>query len=238
MTKQESFKRRVRARMATTGERYAAARQALIDASEADKASAGRRRRWHSEPELGDDAVLTATGRSWDDWVDLIEADGPVGQPPAMGDHPAIAAWLETQGLDGWWSQSVTGGYERITGVRLPYQRADGTFTAGKSATVRTDAALLRDMLLDDAGRDDLFAGCSTELMSKPSAKTIRLSVGPGVAKIRLTDKGDGRVTVGVDHERLATHDEVETWRYYWADWLTAIDDTSVEDDASVDGDR
>jgi hypothetical protein len=223
MTSQESFKQRVRARMATTGERYTAARQALIDQAEAR--GTARRRSWQSEPETGDDAVVAATGRSWDDWVDLIEADGPLSTPPSMGDHRAIAAWLgEHHGLDGWWAQTVTGGFERITGIRLPYQRPDGTFTAGRSATVRVDHDDLRAVLLDDDGRADLFPGRRAELLSKRSAKAIRLAVGPGVARIQLQPVDDERVTVSVAHERLPTFDDVDVWRHYWADWLEAID--------------
>jgi hypothetical protein len=222
MTAQESFKRRVRARMAKTGERYAAARRALIDQADA---RTGGSRVWRSQPETGDRAVVDATGRSWDDWVDLIEADGPIGQPPSMDDHPAIAAWLtDRHGLDGWWAQTVTGGYERITGVRLPYQRPDGTFTAGKSATVSGDAEELRALLLDEAGRVALFPGHNIELLSRPSAKAIRLAVGNGVAQLSLTDTGDGRVKVSVAHERLPDLEEVERWKFWWEEWLVAID--------------
>ena len=146
MTTQESFKRRVRQRMAKTGERYAAARRTLIEQAEARAAreATPRRRVWVSEPEVGNDAVVEGTGRSWDDWVDLIEAwpDRPEGHADG---HPAIAAHLEAaHHLDGWWAQTVTVGFERITGLRLPYQRRDGTFTAGKSHTVDVDHDALR----------------------------------------------------------------------------------------------
>jgi len=142
MTKNESFKRRVRERMAHTGERYAAARASLIE-----QVPPGRRRTWVSEPEVNDEVITAQTERSWDDWCDLVEA-----WPGHVDGHPAIAAYVEREhGLDGWWSQCVTVGYERIVGLRLPYQRADGTFTAGKSMTVAVDAARLRAMLLDPA---------------------------------------------------------------------------------------
>ena len=61
MTRQESFKRRVRERMAKTGERYGAARRALVPA--ADDA----RRQWVSEPEMSEESIRRATGRGWDD---------------------------------------------------------------------------------------------------------------------------------------------------------------------------
>lgn len=216
MTKQASFKRRVRERMAKTGERYAAARANLLA-----QAAPARGRTWVSEPEMSDEAVVEATGTSWDDWCDVIDSWN------LDGDHVAIAAKLEADThLDGWWSQSVTVGYERITGLRLPYQRPDGTFTAGKSKTVAVDAGQLRALLLDDEQRGDLFPGYATELLSKPSAKAIRISVGPGVAHFGIAAKPDGRARVNVDHRKLAAYDDVAEWKFYWSEWLDAIDDS------------
>lgn len=160
MTKQESFKRRVRERMAKTGERYGAARRVLLEQAEAREATTGRR--WVSEPEVVDARVLDATGRGWNDWCDIIDA-----WPGHADGHTAVAAWLQsTHQVDGWWAQTVTGGWERITGRRLPGEMRDGSFTANKSKTVAGDAALIRKMLLDDDLRADLFPGKSTELRS------------------------------------------------------------------------
>ena len=115
MTQQESFKRRIRARMEKTGERYLAARRILID-----QASKNRRRTWKAEPETSDDSVSSATGRGWDDWCDLIDE-----WPGHADGHTAIAAYLIAEhGVDPWWAQSVTVGYERITGLRLQIGRA------------------------------------------------------------------------------------------------------------------
>ena len=215
MTKQESFKRRVRARMAKTGERYLAARRALLEQA----ANANRRRTWAAEPEVGDEAVQAETGRSWDDWVDVLEV-----WPGVEDGHPAIAAHLlDHHGLSPWWSQTVTVGFERISGRRLPYERPDGTFTAGRSKTVDIPAAELRAALLDPTARQDLFPGNPTELLSDPAAKTIRISLGPGDVQFGVTDKGDDRSQISVSHRRLPTYDEVEVWQYYWTDWLAAL---------------
>lgn len=201
--------------MAKTGERYLAARRALIEQS------AGRRREWGAEPEVSDDAVRAATGKGWEQWCDILD-----GRPDSSTEHRNIAAYLAGPlGVDPWWAQAVTGGYERITGLRLPYQRPDGTFTAGKSATVRADGERLRTMLLSDSLRHDLFPGLHTELRSKPTAKALRVSIGPGVAQFGFEPKADGRVKVTVAHERLPAFDDVEEWKFYWTEWLEAIDD-------------
>ncbi len=216
MTKQESFKRRIRARMATTGERYLEARRILIEKS----ASSTSTRPWVAAPEMSDDAIRSGTGRGWDEWCDLIDE-----YPHRADGHKAIADHVRNDhGVDAWWAQGVTVGYERITGLRLPHQMADGTFTANKSRTVTIDHDVLRRLLLDDIDRAHLFPDIATEVKSKPTAKTIRMTIGQGVAKIRLEDRSDGRTRVTIEHEQLPTFDEVEEWKFYWTEWLDAID--------------
>lgn len=216
MTRQETFKRRIRQRMEKTGERYGAARRALIEKSETPG-----RRQWVSEPEMADDTLREATGRGWDEWCDLIDAWPDKGEG-----HTAIATFLrEDHDVEGWWAQTITGGYERITGLRLPYQQPDGTFSAGKSRTVTTDAGMLREMLLDEEAREDLFPGFETELRSRPTSKVLRIGIGPGVAQFSLEPIDDGRVKVGVVHDKLPSPAEVEAWKTYWSDWLEAIDE-------------
>ncbi len=214
MTTQESFKRRVRERMVRTGERYTTARQALLARSTTAD------RRWVSEPEMGDEAIREATGHGWDHWRDLIDS-----WPREDWDHAAVARRIEAEHpIDGWWSQAVTVGYERITGLRLPNQMADGTFTANKSKTVTADADELRHLLLDEHARLDLFPDEATELRSKPASKSIRLGIGGGVAVLSLSQKSDGRTAVTVMHEKLPGPDEVERWKFWWQEWLEAID--------------
>jgi hypothetical protein len=215
MTRQETFKRRIRQRMEKTGERYGAARRVLIDQS-----SSSGERQWASEPEMADVTLREATGRGWDEWCDIIDA-----WPGRAEGHTAIATYVrEEHGVDGWWAQTVTVGYERITGLRLPHQQPDGTFSAGKSRTVTADAELLREMLLDGDDRADLFPGLETELRSRPSSKVLRIGIGPGTAQIALDTQDDGRVKITIAHDKLPTPEAVEEWKDYWSDWLEAVD--------------
>ncbi len=215
MTTNERFKQRVRERMAGTGERYTAARRVLIEQT----ARSGRRV-WASEPEHTDEVIRAKTGRGWDDWCDLIDAW------PGHGDgHTAIATYVrEELGVDPWWGQAVTGGYERITGLRRPHERPDGTFTADKSKTISVDAERLRALLLDDDDRRALFGGVATEIRSKPTSKAIRLGIGPGVALISIEPRPVGRAKVVVAHERLPAFENVAEWKFFWTEWLEALD--------------
>ena len=55
---------------------------------------------------------------------------------------------------------------------------------------------------------------------------TVRLDVGSGVALIRLEDRDDGRTRVSVNHEKLAGLDDVDRWKFWWSEWLEALDES------------
>jgi hypothetical protein len=216
MTRNESFKRRIRARMAATGERYGAARRVLIE-----QAAARAERDWVSDPEHGDEVIRANTGRGWDEWRRLID-----DWPGHTAGHAAVATWVaEEHGIDGWWAQSVTVGWERITGRRLPHQVADGTFTANRSKTITVDSGALGELLRDPEGLDAVFPGQQPRLRSRPTSKTVRVGLSTGVAEIAVTPKDDGRATVHVSHAKLSSPEEVTLWKAYWGDWLAALDE-------------
>ena len=216
MTRNETFKRRVRARMAKTGEKYGAARRVLID-----QAAPRGPRAWVSEPQHPDALVRENTGRGWEEWRDLIDA-----WPGHSDGHTAVASWLQDEhGIDGWWAQAVTVGWERISGHRLPGQMADGTFTANASATITVDTAALRELLLDADARPDLFPGMETTLRSRPASKNVRLGMPEGVAMLWTDPKDNGRVAVGVQHAKLPSPESLQHWKDFWGEWLRALDD-------------
>ncbi|MFE5336034.1 DUF4287 domain-containing protein [Isoptericola sp. NPDC056573] len=223
MTTQESFKKRVRARMATTGEKYGAARRTLL--AQAAPPSAAGTRAWVSEPDLSDDTIRESTGRGWDEWVALVDAG-----PGRGAGHTAVAAWLvDAHGVSGWWAQSVTVGYERITGLRVPGQRPDGTFSVSRSRLTDVDRDALRALLDDEAGRADLVPGLTLAPRSRPGVKSPRFGVSDGdgehgVAMFSL-DPAGSRLRLTVTHERLGSAAKAELWKAHWADWLAALDD-------------
>lgn len=203
--------------MEKTGERYNAARRVLIDQSVSRKPS---RRNWVAEPEHSEETIKANTGRGWDEWTKLLDA----WSAESKG-HTAIATYLgEEYGVDGWWSQSVTLGYERIKGLRRKYQGLDGTFTANKSKTIRADAQAVRKMLVSERDRKDLFPGFETELRSRKDANTLRIGIGGGVALIHVEPLVDGRAKLTIAHEKLESTEDVELWKKYWSEWLTALE--------------
>jgi hypothetical protein len=215
MTTQEKFKKRVRARMTRTGEKYGAARRALL--------TTGPDRGWVSHPDVSDDRIRENTGRGWDEWVAVIDAG-----PGRDAGHTAIAAWVgEHHEFSGWWAQSVTVGYERITGLRVPGQRPDGTFSISRSRTLDLEPEEFRALLLDDAARADLVPGLGLTPRSRAGVRSPRFAVaddaGPRGSLLVSLDPQGSRLKVTVTHERIASAGEAEQWKAYWAEWLAAL---------------
>ena len=176
---------------------------------------------WVAAPEQDDATVQARTGRTWDQWRAVI--DGWSGHEQG---HAEVARWLqEEHGVEGWWAQSITVGWERITGRRLPGQVADGTFTANRSATITTDASLLGELLRDEDARAWLFPGLEPQLRSRPSSKNVRIALTTGVAEIAIAPRDAGRATITVQHAKLPSPAEATRWKAYWGDWLAAVDD-------------
>jgi hypothetical protein len=98
---------------------------------------------------MGDEAVRKATGRTWPEWVSFLDEEGASGWG-----HAEIARRVaEEPGLTGWWSQSVTVGYERLRGLREPGQRRDGGFDVNKSVTVAVGVEALWETVQDAGAR-------------------------------------------------------------------------------------
>ncbi len=102
MPKQKDLKRLIRTRMKKTGEAYAAARLHLVRKPAPDYAAVAG---------LSDASVTKATGRTWTQWVDLLDREKSAQKP-----HGEIARHVSSLDTPSWWTQMVTVGYERIRG--------------------------------------------------------------------------------------------------------------------------
>jgi hypothetical protein len=187
-----------------------------VNASDQDRVMA---RTSAAQPDQSDAVIRANTGRVWDDWCRAIDA-----WPGHHDGHAAVAAWLVTEhGLSGWWAQSVTVGWERLSGRRERHQVADGTYTANRSATLRIDVDRLADELRDPTVLEQLFPGLSPSLRSRPGSRSVRIGLCEGIALVSIDRRDDERATVTVSHEKLPSSDAVGRWKAYWGEWLDAL---------------
>jgi hypothetical protein len=215
MTKQRTFKRRVRERMSKTGESYTAARRILIAHGERPDGAAAA-----FEPPVADERVLEATGRGWQAWFELLDGWGA-----AARSHTEIARWLrEEQGVDGWYAQSITVGYERARGLRAPGQRPDG-FAVGASRTIAVPVERLFEAFTDEALRARWLPGADMSIRTATAPRTARFDWEDSSTRVIVgfDAAGDTRSRIALSHERLADADSAEEMKSWWRERLTLL---------------
>ena len=166
-----------------------------------------------TEMPQSDDAIQRATSRNWADWREVLDAAGAMGKS-----HTEIAAWLvDEHGVDGWWAQGVTVGYERMIGRRVVGQRNDGSYSASVSKTVNANVADVHSALVDHDKRSQWLADGVVGFRTASGVKSARfddLEAGVIIA-FHLTDKGD-KTSVQVQADKLASQEAVDAWKAAW----------------------
>ncbi len=222
MTTDKTLKRRVRERMAQTGERYAAARSQVV--RKRDRIGAATQRLSTDEDRPSDEALVAATGKAWDDWFATLDGWGATART-----HTQTATHLrEDLDVPGWWAQSITVSYQRARGLGLKHQQADG-FTVSVSRTVGVPIAEAFEAFTDARRRKawltDGTARLRTSRRDHPVAWTARLDweAGPSRLLVTFEDKGPAKTTVTVSHERLPDPDEAEAAKLAWRERLGTL---------------
>ena len=213
MTRQNSFKRLVRARMEKTGESYSAARGALLAAEESNAPAA-------PTLTMSDEAIRRRTGRGWEEWFSLLDDWGAAERP-----HKEIARWLrEQQEVDGWGAQSVTVSYERARGMREVGERPAGfSVTAQKTIAVPVDR--LYDAFIDESLRERWLPDADLRERTARKPRSARFDWGDGGTRViaGFSARAEAKSTVALEHERLADAEEADRMKAFWRGRLTEL---------------
>ena len=222
MTTEKARKRAVRTRMAKTGERYAAARRHVVaDDPHGPPATATLPPRV-ADPGMTEATITTGSGQGWDHWFRLLDGWGATGRS-----HTDIARFIrDEQGVDGWWAQAVTVGYERARGLRARHQTTRG-FEVSVSKTVAAPREAVWAAFLEPRRRGRwLEAGdLGSRRRAGPVGRSATFDVpsnGTRVA-VAVDPRADGRSTVTVTHEGLADAQAVEAQRAAWKERLARL---------------
>lgn len=216
MTKDRDLKRLIRARMQKTGESYTSARAALLAKRDPPEA------RYADLAGMSDDAVRAKTGRTWSEWVRTLDAIDAVALP-----HREIARRLGNEhGLSGWWSQTVTVGYERIRGLRDVGQRRGGGYDVNKSKTFAVPVSELYRACADDRVRGAWMRGVSPAVRTATENRSIRLEWEDGTrVALSFTEKGESKSVVSIQHAGLPDRETADAVRGWWTE---RIDDLAA----------
>jgi uncharacterized protein YndB with AHSA1/START domain len=213
MTTHKTLKRRVRARMDKTGERYTAARRnVLAEPAAPEPAAAG------APPPVSDDAVRKGTGRGWDEWFAILDDAGA-----ASWKHPDIARWVAAEfGISGWWAQGVTVGFERARGLRARHERPSG-FSVSVTKTVNVPVERLYDAF-GNARERKAWLEHAVRVSSGTPPRTINFPWGDGSrVAVRFEPRGPAKSQVALQQEPLPDAAAVEELRTFWRARLASL---------------
>lgn len=161
-----------------------------------------------------DEVIRQRTGRSWAEWRDVLDAWGAADKS-----HTEIAAYISGElGIDGWWAQGVTVGYERMIGRRAVGQGNDGSYSASVSKTVNASVQAVHAALVDDEARAAWLGNGVVTLRTASAPKSARFDDLEHEVTIafHLTAKGDGKTALQVQADGLASQDAADAWKAAW----------------------
>jgi hypothetical protein len=228
MTVAKDFKRLVRARMQKTGEAYTSARAVLLSkpapVSRPPTPSAAT-----PVPDvadyarlagMSDDAIKAKTGCTWERWVAALDYKKAYTWP-----HREIAEYVhEKFKVPGWWTQTVTVGYERIKGLRAIGQRRSGAYEASRSKTVAVSVDRLFRAFHDPRLRRKWLPEVKPTIRAAQPGKSLRITWDDGTSvDVWLTAKGKDKSSVAVTHKKLSGKNDAVRRKAWWGERLDIL---------------
>ena len=210
MTTEKSRKRAVRARMSKTGERYSAARRNIVKPAPPVTDDLGK----------SDATIRRGSGKGWKEWLRILDGWGAIERT-----HTEIARHVSTElGVDGWWAQAVTVGYERARGMRRTNQRPNG-FSVSVSKTVGVDVHTLSRAFTETRMRNRWLEPGVLRVRTSHPGRSARFDVDGGkmLAAAGFTAKGPSKASVAIQFERLPDERAVEQTRAIWRERFTRL---------------
>ena len=227
MPRNKDLKRLVRTRMAKTGEAYTTARAQVTKKpkSKTTAAFATKPPDYAAVAGMSDDVIKEKTGCTWERWVRTLDRAGAQQMP-----HRDIARLVnETFKIDGWWSQTVTVGYERIKGLRARGQRRDGTYEAGKSRTFNVPVKTLFDAWANARTRKR-WLDADVKVRTATSPKSMRLGWTDGsIIAVGFDAKGAAKSSVALAHTKLPDRETADRFKQYWSERLDVLGELLAE---------
>lgn len=173
------------------------------------------------------EGIETATLKSWQEWVNLLESAGAKDL-----DHSAIADIVRKQLEDkidspGWWAQNVTVAYEQHIGRRRPGQQNDGSFEMSVTkhiAGTKEDVFALWREAHDDT-TDFSGAKVSNIRMSETPVRLYwrcELADGSKIS-ISVEERSPVKAMIAATHTNILTEEQKDTWRTYWKNTLESL---------------
>lgn len=168
---------------------------------------------------ISDDKVEQSTGKSWAQWLAILDKAGAATMP-----HKEIAAWLiGNHPIGGWWAQMVTVGYEQARGLREKHQKTDG-FSASVSRTLEAPVAEVFRAWADETLRKAWLSEPGLEFRGATVNKSVRARWDDGsTVVVNFYPASGDRCRVTVQQDKMKKAGDVANAKEFWAEALDRL---------------
>lgn len=167
---------------------------------------------------VGDAAVLASTGKSWGEWLALLDSLGGT----AFSHKELVAHIAQQGGASDWWQQMVAVRYEQERGLRETYQTAGG-YQAGASRTFSVPVMELYAAWADPSLRGEWLPEPIT-VRKATASRSMRITWPDGTnVDVNFIAKDEGRSQLSLQHSKLADSESVARVKAYWASALDRL---------------
>lgn len=171
------------------------------------------------KPRMSDEAVVSATGKTWNSWFKLLDASG--GKKMT---HQEIARLLsEKHGVRPWWTQMVTVSYEQARGLRDKHQKPQG-FEISVSRTVTASITKTFKAWTDQKIRGQWLSP-QLEIRKATTNKSLRITWEGGQTNLAVAflSKAKDKTQVVAQHSKLPNAKAAAKMKKFWAEALDRL---------------
>jgi hypothetical protein len=222
-TSRRVSRKAVAAKPAATAKRAAAAKPAPSRKKTTSAKRAASPRRASASPKfdaslfpVGDDALRTATGRSWQEWLGLLDKAGAAaGSLDHQQIHDLAMQWVP--GADRWWGQMVSTGYERARGLHEKARARAGNFKASIAKTLPVPLFAAFAAWADQSLRRGWLDAADLDFTRLNAGRNIRARWPDGsVLDIRFDSTSPDQCEIVIDATKLADASAAERAKAFW----------------------
>lgn len=169
---------------------------------------------------MSDAAVAAKTGKTWSEWVRLLDAAGAQKMT-----HQQIVAYVSKHhGVGPWWQQMVTVGYEKLSGKRQTHERPDG-YQISASRTFGVNVGKAYVLFATPTYLKRCLPEVEITLTSTTKNKYVRGRSGKDGTRLEINfyPKGVSKCQVSIQQSKLKNAAAGDRMKSFWKQRLAAL---------------
>ena len=167
------------------------------------------------------DAVARRTGKTWDDWFDVLDTAGAQN----LDQRGIIAILAQKHGIGPWWQQMIAVGYESLRSKAEKPATSDG-FQINSHCTLDAPVTRVFRLWNDPGERARWLSDERFVVRGATPDKVIRARWGKGNSHVAVSfSEKSGKTEVNVDHQQIESRAAAEQMKTYWSKKLGLLDE-------------